>query len=194
MFIWVDEVNPKQERLSPYRLNLVIPFTDPRASTPLGKLLSDSMCDWVWKKLVLGLYDPDNLLFINPRVSPMSIAPKPNGAGRIVVDMSAPQLPADRVNIYGTSPIALNAGTDPKKFPSTGVSTLHVLKQFHALGPNCFFSKQDWSDAYKHIIVRTGDLRLKCVGFLGKIFCKGSLTFGASSSLSIFDCQKYRGY
>ena len=81
-----------------------------------------------------------------------------------------------------------------EKFPSTGVLTLHVLKQFHALGSNCFFSKQDWSDAYKHIIVRTGDLRLKCVGFLGKIFCKGSLTFGASSSLSIFDCQKYRGY
>ena len=101
--------------------------------------------------------------------------------------MSAPHLPADRVNIYGTSPIALNAGTDPKKFPSTGVSTLHVLKQFHALGPNCFFSKQDWFDAYKYIIVRTEDLRLQCVGYLRKIFCEGSLTFGASSSPSIFD-------
>ena len=100
--------------------------------------------------------------------------------------MSAPHLPADRVNIYGTSP-ALNAGTDPKKFPSTGVSTLHVLKQFHALGPNCFFSKQDWFDAYKYIIVRTEDLRLQCVGYLRKIFCEGSLTFGASSSPSIFD-------
>ena len=95
-------------------------------------------------------------------------------------------LQANRFKIYGTSPIVLNAGTDPKKFPSTGVSTLHVLKQFHALGPNCFFSKQDWSDAYKHIIVRTEDLRLQCVGFLGKILCKGSLTFGASSSPSIF--------
>ena len=73
----------------------------------------------------------------------MSIVPKPKGAGQIVVDMSAPHLQSDRVNVNGTRPIALNAGINPKKFPSTGVSTLHVLKQFHALGPNCFFSKQD---------------------------------------------------
>ena len=50
-----------------------------------------------------------------------------------------------------------------------------------------FFSKQDWSDAYKHIIVRDKDLRLQCVSFLGKIFCEGSLNFGASSFPSIFD-------
>ena len=152
-----------------------------------GKLLCDSMCDWVGKKLVLGPYDSDNLPFIEPRISPMSIAPKPNGSGRIVVDMSAPHLPADKVDVFGTTPIALNAGIDSKKFPSTGVSTLHVLKQFHALGPGCFFSKQDWADAYKHIRIRDQDLRLQCVSFLGKIFCEGSLTFGASSSPSIFD-------
>ena len=45
----------------------------------------------------------------------MSIAPKPNGAGQIVVDMSAPHLPSDRVKVNGTSPIVLNAGIDPKK-------------------------------------------------------------------------------
>ena len=73
------------------------------------------MCDWVAKKLVLGLYDPEDLPFLEPRISPMSIAPKPNGAGQIVVDMSAPHLPSDRVKVNGTSPIVLNAGIDPKK-------------------------------------------------------------------------------
>ena len=115
-----------------------------------GKLLCDSLCNWVSKKLVLGPYDPDSLSFTNPR---MLLAPKLNGAGHIVVDMSAPHLPADRINIHRTSPITLNTGIDPKKFPSTRVSTLHVLKQFHTLGPNCFFSKQDWLDAFKHIMV-----------------------------------------
>ena len=152
-----------------------------------GKLLCDAMCDWVSKGLVLGPYAPDELPFSDPRISPMSLAPKPNGAGRICVDMSAPHLPSDKVDLNGSTPVAVNAGIDPKRFPSTGVSTLHVLKQFHALGPNCFFSKQDWSDAYKHIMVRPEDLRLQCVSFLGMVFCEGSLTFGASSSPSIFD-------
>ena len=67
-----------------------------------GKLLCDSMCDWVSKELVLWLYDQDNLPFVNPRISPMSIAPTPNSVGQIVVDMSAPHLPSDRVNINGT--------------------------------------------------------------------------------------------
>ena len=108
-----------------------------------GTLLCDALCDWIDKKLVLGLYDPDELPFSSPRINPMSLAPKPNGAGCIVVDMSAPHLLVDKVNIHGSTPVTLNAGIDPKQFPSTGVSTLHVLKQFHALGPDCFFSKQD---------------------------------------------------
>ena len=64
-----------------------------------GTLLCNALCDWIDKKLVLGLYDPDELPFSSPRINPMSLAPKPNGAGRIVVDMSAPHLPADKVNI-----------------------------------------------------------------------------------------------
>ena len=41
-------------------------------------------------------------------------------------------------------------------------------------------------DAYKHIKVRDIDIPLQCISFLGKIFTEGSVTFGASSSLSIF--------
>ena len=71
----------------------------------------------------------------------MSIAPKPNGAGRIVVDMSAPQLPADRVNIYGTSPIALNAGIDPKKVPFNWSLNSSCFKAVPCPGPKLFLLK-----------------------------------------------------
>ena len=116
----------------------------------------------------------------------MSIMPKPNSVGRIVVEMSAPHLPSDRGYVNGTSYIALNADIDPKKFPSTGVSTLHVLKQLHALGPNCFFLKTGLSRCLKaYQNKRPGSDQ--CVSFLGKIFYKGALTFGASSGPSIFN-------
>ena len=55
-----------------------------------GHLLTDGLCDWLSKGLALGLYSQDNIPFANYRVSPMSVVPKPSGAGRIYFDLSSP--------------------------------------------------------------------------------------------------------
>ena len=46
--------------------------------------------------MVLEPFDPKRLPFKEPRISPMSIVLKPNGAGSIVVDMSGPCPLADQ--------------------------------------------------------------------------------------------------
>ena len=109
-----------------------------------GHLLADSMNDWLSKDLAVGPYDEDKLPFDRVRVNPMSVQPKPNGAGRIVMDFSAPHLSLEEINNGGDSPISLNASIDKTKFKSSGVSTIDVLKQLQYWGPGCYFSKLDW--------------------------------------------------
>ena len=91
-----------------------------------------------------GPYDWDNLPFPKVRVNPMSVQPKPNGSGRIVMDFSAPHLPASSIDVNGPSPISLNASINKEDFKSSGSSTRHVLRQLLYWGPGVYFSKIDW--------------------------------------------------
>ena len=137
--------------------------------------------------MIIGPYDWDEIPFPQVRVNPMSVQPKPNGSGRIVMDFSAPHLPASEVDIDAPYPISLNASINKKEFKSTGCATKDVLRQLLYWGPGVFFSKLDWQDAYKHVKVNIDDIHLQCVQFLGKYFFECSLVFGTSSSPSIFD-------
>ena len=116
-----------------------------------GKLLADGLADWLSKGLALGPYSEDNIPFTDYRVSPMSVVPKPNGAGRICVDLSAPHIADVADAIAKGLVISVNDSIDKNNFKSAGVSTVDVLDLLQQFGPGVYFSKQDWSDAYKHI-------------------------------------------
>ena len=109
-----------------------------------GHLLADSMNDWLSKNLAVGPYDEENLPFKQVRVNPMSVQPKPNGSGRIVMDFSAPHLSLEEIANGGNTAISLNASIDKSKYRSSGVATIDVLKQLQYWGPGCYFSKLDW--------------------------------------------------
>ena len=63
---------------------------------PTAFLHGHLLCDWISKSMVLEPFDPKRLPFKEPRISPMSIVLKLNGAGSIVVDMSGPCPLADQ--------------------------------------------------------------------------------------------------
>ncbi len=78
----------------------------------------------------------------------MGIQLKPNGAGRIIVDMSHPHLKG-KLDVYGTVPLSCNASIEKKNFPAEMSSTRDIVEILLRHGPGASFCKQDWADAYK---------------------------------------------
>ena len=150
-----------------------------------GKLLGDALADWTKKGLVLGPFKSSELPFAEPRISPVSVVPKPSGHGRVVVDLSAPHLPNPDIN--GDEAISVNSGIDGSQFPCGGSNSRDILHKLYLFGRGCWLAKQDWSDAYKHIAVADDDLRLQVIRFMDRLFVELSLTFGSRSSPGIFD-------
>ena len=87
---------------------------------------------------------PDNI-----RVSPSSLDVKPNGMGRVCVDMSHPHLPKSEVDLEGSEPTAVNSGIDMQNFPVDMITTKSILERCWMSGPGSYLAKQDWADAYK---------------------------------------------
>ena len=150
-----------------------------------GALMGDSLASWVKQGLVWGPMTKEELPWTDPKVSPMSVEIKPSGAARIIVDLSSPHLKT--VDLDSDIPSSVNSGIDIEDFPMEGVTTVDVLKALVKLGKgNVVISKQDWSDAYKHIKVSGQDLRLQCVEWCGRYFTELALTFGGRSSPGIY--------
>ena len=115
-----------------------------------GHLLSDSLAEWIRLQLIAGPYDPEEIPWLEIKISPMGIQIKPSGAGRILVDMSFPwKKTGEKVNVHGSVPISPNDGIDLKEFPTSMDGTPRVLRLLTRCGPGCFMTKADWSDAYK---------------------------------------------
>ena len=112
------------------------------SSTQYGHLMVDGLADWLSKGLALGPFLPSDMPFGEFRVNPMSIVPKPSGAGRICIDLSAPH-PRDYLG-EGEEPVSVNASINKDEFKSAGVSTVDVLWMLQSFGPGVWFSKQDW--------------------------------------------------
>lgn len=83
------------------------------------------------------------------RVSPSSLDVKPNGMGRVCVDMSHPHLPKSEVNLDGSEPTSVNSGIDMLNFPVSMITTKSILERCWMAGPGSHLAKQDWADAYK---------------------------------------------
>ena len=150
-----------------------------------GALMADALCTWVKQGLVWGPMKDDQVPWPDPKISPMSVELKPTGAARIIVDLSSPHL--SNCDLDGSQPTSVNSGINIEEFPMEGVTTPDILKALVRLGRGrAYLSKQDWSDAYKHLKVREKDLRLQCVEWCGRLFTELALTFGGRSSPGIY--------
>jgi hypothetical protein len=139
-----------------------------------GREVTDAIAVWVKKGFAYGPVSEDELPS-GAKISGIMVRPKPNGAARIILNLSAPK---------GRS---VNDGIDKEDFPASMSSTTAWLEVLHKAGRNCWICKTDWADAYKHFAVREEDTDLQWFAWGGKYFKELALIFGASSSAGIFD-------
>lgn len=112
-----------------------------------GEQMCDAVQQWLLDGLVIGPLVRDQLP-ADIRVNPGSVELKPTGHARVCVDMSNPHIPKSQVNLWGSEPVAVNAGIDISHFPVNMVSTGSVLERCWMSGVGSFLAKQDWQDAY----------------------------------------------
>ena len=159
----------------------------------VGPVIADVLQDWVIKGVAAGPVTKRELQEVfghSYTVNKMTTRPKPNGALRIIVDMSSPR---DRdPTVPGwlwrtTLPGAVNSSIDITQFPARMSSLRIFVRMLYSVGRGALVFKIDWSDAYKHIKVRKEDLKLQVIEFGGRFFVELRLVFGARSSPGIYD-------
>ena len=158
-----------------------------------GEILCDVLQDWICKGIAAGpltLAELQQVFGEEYTVNTLTTRPKPTGALRIIVDMSSPR---DRdAEVPGwlwapSLPGAVNTSIDPAKFPARMSSVKAFIRMLYSVGRGAVVCKIDWSDAYKHIKVRTEDIRLQVIQFAGRYFVETKLVFGARSSPGLYD-------
>ena len=159
----------------------------------VGGVVADVLQDWLVKGIAAGPLtrrEVEEVFGQSYTVNKVTTRPKPNGALRIIVDMSSPR---DRdSSVPGwlwphTSPGSVNSSIDIDRFP-TRMSSLRIfVRMLYNVGRGALVFKVDWSDAYKHIKVRDEDLKLQVIEFGGRFFVELRLVFGARSSPGIYD-------
>lgn len=136
--------------------------------------ITDAVCTWVKSGIVRGPVEGEEVPK-DAKVNGIMCRRKPNGAARIIVNMSSPR---------GNS---VNEGIDAAEFPAKMSSTGKWLEVLQAVGKGCKILKLDWAEAYKHVPVREEDLNLQWFEWLGKYFVELCLVFGTASSVGLFD-------
>ena len=108
--------------------------------TANGSQVADNLHDWVVNKIVVGPLRQEELPFNSFKVSPMSVAPKPGGKIRIIVDLSAPHgVPAD-----SPEPNSVNMGIDSSDLVTNMSSLTEVCERIFYFGFPGEFCKADW--------------------------------------------------
>ena len=136
--------------------------------------VTDAVASWVAAGFAVGPFSPAATP-AGVKINGIMTRPKPNGAVRIILNLSAPR------------GAAVNEGIDLAEFPATMSSTGKWLAVLTAAGRGAHMIKMDWADAYKHIHVREEDVRLQWFSWLGMNFAEVCLVFGAVSSVGIYD-------
>ena len=144
------------------------------SATANGARVSDAVADWVHKGFAYG---PVPLCEVprEAKFNGIMTKDKPNGAVRVILNLSSPK---------GS---AVNEGINNEEFPATMSSTNKWVTALWKAGKNCRMCKVDFSDAYKHIAVREADCNLQWFQWLGMGFQELCLIFGGVSSAGIFD-------
>jgi len=134
--------------------------------------ITDAIASWITKGFAKGPFDkPEE----GAKVNGIMCRQKPNGSARIILNLSAP---------IGES---VNDGICAEDFPAVMSSTAKWLEVLDRAGQGALMMKADWSDAYKHVAVRSEDIKLQWFSWLGKYFAELCLVFGTASSVGIFD-------
>ena len=139
-----------------------------------GRQVTDEIASWLQAGFAYGPI-PISEVPKHAKVSSIMTRAKPNGAVRIILNLSAP------------SGISVNDGIDPDKFPTTMSSTTEWLRVLARVGRGAWMTKVDWSSAYKHFPVCEQDTDLQYFFWLGKAFKELCLIFGSASSPGLFD-------
>lgn len=139
-----------------------------------GEKVTDAIADWLSKGFCYGPV-PISKVPANAKFSGIMTRPKPSGAVRIILNLSAPD---------GCS---VNDGINSSDFPAVMSSTTKWLQALNRAGRGAKMAKVDWSDAYKHVGVALEDTELQWFSWLGMCFKELCLVFGGGSSAGIYD-------
>ena len=158
-----------------------------------GDIICDVLQDWIVQGIAAGpctLEELENVFGKDFTINKMTTRPKPTGALRIIIDMSAPRDVDDSVPGWIWNPEmpgSVNSSVDPDMFPTRMSSLKIFVRMLYRVGKGCVVFKVDWKDAYKHIKVRHDDLKLQVIEYAGRYFVELKLVFGAKSSPGIYD-------
>ena len=158
-----------------------------------GDIICDVLQEWVKQGIAAG---PLSWAEVQEQFGPdytvngMTTRPKPNGALRIIIDMSSPRDTDPSVPGWMWSPElpgAVNSSIDPGRYPARMSSVKQFTRMLYEVGRGAVVCKIDWSDAYKHIRVCDEDIKLQLIQFAGRYFAELKLVFGARSSPGLYD-------
>jgi hypothetical protein len=139
-----------------------------------GRQVSDAIAAWVQQGYAFGPVEEDDVPAA-AKINSILTRTKPNGAVRIILNLSAPK------------GFSVNDGIDSDEFPAKMSSTEAWVNVLNKLGRGCRMMKIDFADAYKHVPVALEDTDLQWFEWGGKYFKELCLIFGAASSAGIFD-------
>ena len=158
-----------------------------------GDIICDVLQDWVSQGIAAGPLtwaEVQNQFGPDYTVNGMTTRPKPNGALRIIIDMSGPRDSDGSVPGWIWSPSlpgSVNSSIDTDQFPARMSSVKKFIRMLFEVGRGAVVCKIDWKDAYKHIHVCEKDIKLQFIQYAGRYFVELKLVFGAKSSPGIYD-------
>ena len=136
--------------------------------------ITEAVGGWLEKGFAAGPFSREEVPE-GAKINGMMCRPKPSGAVRVILNMSAPE------------GMSVNDGIDASEFPTEMSSTTKWLAVLNKAGKGCLMTKADWADAYKHIWVRAADRVLQWFSWLGMFFVELCLVFGTASSPGLYD-------
>lgn len=139
-----------------------------------GRETTDAIATWVQKGFVYGPVSKSEVP-AGAKINGIMCKLKPNGAVRVILNMSSPK---------GRS---VNDGIRKEDFPAPMSSTTRFLRILIKAGRGCFIFKCDWADAYKHLCVCDADVELQWFSWLDMYFAELCLVFGGVSSVGLYD-------
>ena len=139
-----------------------------------GPEVSDAIAGWMADGYAYGPVNEEEVP-AHAKVSGIMVRKKPNGAARVILNLSAPK------------GMSVNDGVEAEQFPAVMSSTTAWLRVLAKAGRGALMSKTDWASAYKQIPVRPEDTDLQWFEWAGKFFKELCLIFGCASSAGIFD-------
>ena len=116
---------------------------------------------------IMGPFTKNNLPFKENRISGLMVKLKPDGAARMILNLSK-----------GT-PFSVNEGINSADFPALMSSTLEFVRVLNRCGKGAQMTKIDWASAYKQIRVNHDDIWQQGFQWLGMTFYELCLVFGA---------------